>query len=343
VAAWAYHRGFTSQSLRHIEARAGRTADGGSGLTGLRYADPPLPVLLALILPGGVFTLTVLTCLCSGTMLFYTGRSLLRRIPAAESAVLLLPLVGVPAMWYIASQLLPAVIALTFLAFALEGFIRFAAYGETDGGFVAGIALALSYCADPGALLYAVVMCMFAPLISHFRYHDDPVATVSIGAVLIFPILAVTAGWTFLVWKFSGTFSESLYYDPSAHLLDFTGGVTHNLIQALGAAATDLAHVPLYVCAGVALAFRRPLAAVGLLLPALALTIARWLGFAYTPITAYFMFTLLGLTVIAHSVPRDDRRLRWILAAAAAAQVVLAIWWPPHSAGYASWLRAIRA
>jgi hypothetical protein len=35
------------------------------------------------------------------------------------------------------------------------------------------------------------------------------------------------------------------------------------------------------------------------------------------PVTAYFLLTLLALTVIGHILPAGERRLRWVLMAAA--------------------------
>jgi hypothetical protein len=153
-----------------------------------------------------------------------------------------------------ASQLLAPVAALALLAVALDGFIAFAAYGRTEGGFTAGLALALSFCFDPGALLYA--------------------------AVLAFPVAAVFTGWLFLVWKFSGSLLGSLHYQAGA----------------------------------------------------------LWLGFAYSQVTAYLMFTLLALVTIA-SLP--SRRLQPAFAVAALCQVALAIAWPPVSPGYNAWLHAL--
>jgi hypothetical protein len=342
LAYWAYRQGYSQRGLAFIEHRAALTAAGGIQLSGLKYAYPPLPVLLAVILPGGQLGLAVFTCLSSGAALTYTGVRLTRRLPVTVVAMLLLPLVAVPVMWYAASQLLTTVIGLTFLAVALDGFIRFAAYGETDGGFTAGIALGLSYCADPGALLYGTVMVLFAPLISHIRYQDDRLATASIGAVLFFPIMAVAASWAFLVWRFSGTFPGSLHYSPAAHVLAFPSGVWPGLGHAALTGLTDLAHVPLYLLAGWALFRRRPVAALGLALPVVALVAALWLGFAYSAVTAYFMFTLLSLSMITHSRrARRSARLRWLLAGAAVAQLALAIWWAPTSPGFIAWWHAM--
>jgi hypothetical protein len=139
LAVLASDRGFTSPALAWIVQRA-HTATLGPGFSHLQYVYPPLPILLALVLARSTFALSIATCLFSGLTLAIV----LRRAGLLRTAALAAPLILVPAMWYTASQLLPQVISLTFLAVALQGFIRFATYGETYGGFIAGLALAVS-------------------------------------------------------------------------------------------------------------------------------------------------------------------------------------------------------
>jgi hypothetical protein len=336
LAVWANSRGFTSPSLAWIVNRS-HIATTGPGFSHLDYVYPVTPVLLALIVPGGAFALAILTCLFMGA----TMSILVHRLGFTRTVVLL-PLVAVPAMWYAASELLPQVIALTFLAVALGGFIQFAQYGETYGGFICGLALAVSYSADPGALLYAAVMCAFVPLISTDRYHGDPQAPIGVCSVLVFPCVAVAASWSFLLWKFTGHWPGNLAYSPHADVLGFPYGVLDGLGRSLAAALADLARAPMYVVAAVLLAIhRRVIIGVGLVLPVLALAIALWLGFDYTPVTAYFMLTVLAATVISENQLMGSRVAWLILAAAAVAQVVVALVWPPYSAGFSAWQHAV--
>jgi hypothetical protein len=329
--------------LRLLELRAGLARQGGQALAGLRYAYPPLPTLLALVLPGGALALTLVTCLCSATMLRLLAGRLLRRVSPLTAAALLLPIVAVPALWYASSQLLAPVAALALLALALDGFIAFAVYGRTEGGFTAGIALALSFCFDPAALLYAAVMCAFAPLVSHARYAGDPAAMTGIAAVLTFPVAAVTAGWLFLVWKFSGAIPGSLHYGPGTHLFAFAGGPLPALARAAAATAAGLARAPLYLLAGVLLFRHRRAAALGLALPVAALAGALWFGFAYSQVTAYFLVTLLALATIASLPPRGlaRRRAAVLLAGTALCQAALAIAWAPAAPGLSAWLHGV--
>jgi hypothetical protein len=118
----------------------------------------------------------------------------------------------------------------------------------------------------------------------------------------------------------------------------FPGGVASRLTAAVTAAATDLAHVPVYLAAAVLLFRRQRAAAVGLLLPVAALAAALWLGFAYSAVTAYFMLTLLALIIIANSPPR---RFQLVLVIAALGQVALAIAWPPAAPQFTTWLHTV--
>ena len=331
---WAHQEGFASPYLQYVEHRA-HAVTAAPGLSNLDDVYPPLPVLLSLLLPGGAFGLAVVTCLFSGAMLAF----LVRRIGASRGLLVLLPLVAVPAMWYTASNLLAQVVALTFLAVALQGFIRFATEGETYGGFIAGLALAVSYSADPSALVYAGVMCGAVPLISATRYHGDPQAPIGVCAVLVFPCVAAAASWSFLLWKFSGTWPGNLSYSVNADVLGFPYGILGGLGHAVTATLTDLARAELYIVAVVLVAVRRraPAFSAALALPVVALALALWLGFGYSAATSYFLFTVLAVTVITQFRLMEDRAVWWILVAAAIAQVVIGIVWTPTAPGYDQW------
>jgi hypothetical protein len=253
------------------------------------------------------------------------------------TVVLVLPIVAVPVMWFATTEYFAPVGALAFLAVALDGFIRFAAHGETDGGFVAGIALALSLCCDPGALMYGLVMCAFAPLISHARYRGAR-SIGAIAAVLFFPIVIGGLGWLFVVWKFSGTFPGSLNYEVGAHLLTFPSGVAGALWASSRSVVTDLLHVPLYLAAVALLCYRRPPAVLGLALPIAALLGALWLGFVYSPVDAYLLLTVLALVTISDIT---SRRFEPALALVALAQLALVFAWPLSSVNYSQWFHLV--
>jgi hypothetical protein len=334
LAVTAHDRGFVSPTLKFVVDR-GQLATGGPGLSHLQYVYPPLPVLLSVILPGGQLSLAICTCLFSGLI----GSVLVMRIGLLRAMLLGLPLIAVPQMWFVSSELLPPVLALTFLAIALFGFIQFATYGETYGGFVAGLALAASYAADPGALLYALVMCLYVPLLGAGRYRGDPQGPVGAMAVIAFPVVAMAACWSFLIWKFSGTWPGDLHYSPNAHVLQFPYGVLGGLGHAFASAFADLARSTLYIAAAVLLIMRRHtiILGVGMLLPGLALALALWLGYAYTAINAYYMFVLLAIAVITNHRLMDRQRDATVLVIAAAVQVIIGIRLLPPTPGFVVW------
>jgi hypothetical protein len=338
LAVLAYRAGFANAELSWISRRAA-VAVSGPGFTRLQYAYPPVPVLLALIFPDDRLSLAVITCLFSGLM----AALLLRRVGLRWGFVLGLPLLLVPEMWYTASELLPQVVALTFLAVALFGFIEFAARGETYGGFVAGLALAVSYAADPGALLYAGIMCLFVPLLGTARYRGHPSAPLGVGAVLVFPCVAMAAIWSFLLWKFTGHWPGSLAYSPEAGVLRFPLGVLGGLRHALALAFSDAVRSVLYVAAAVLLCLRRRTLAVGLglVLPVLALTLALWLGFDYSPSTAYFLLALLAIVVIPEFRLLDTPLFAVVIVVAALVQVGLAWAWPTSADGFSTWAQLV--
>jgi len=313
----------------------GHLATSGPGLSNLEYVYPPLPVLLSITLPGDQLSLAICACLFSGLI----ASVLVRRIGLLRATLLGLPLIAVPQMWFFSSELLPPVVALTFLAVALFGFIQFAGYGETYGGFIAGLALAACYAADPGAFLYAVVMCLFVPLLGAERYHGDPQGPIGAAAVIAFPVLAMAACWSFLIWKFSGTWPGNLDYAPAAHVLQFPDGVLGGLGHALASAFADLARSTLYIATVVVLAVHRRtiVLGVGLLLPVLALALALWLGYAYSAINAFYMFVLLAIAVITHHRLMDRPQYATVLVIAAVVQVIIGIELLPPTTGFTVW------
>jgi hypothetical protein len=338
LAVWANHEGFVSPRVQWVVHR-GQLVSSGPGVGNLQYAYPMLPVLLSILLPDKVLALPIVTCLFSGALLALLARWL----AAPRNLVVLLPLVAVPVMWFVASELLPQVIALTFLVIALEAFLEFAARGVTYGGFVAGLALAVSYTADPGAVLYMLVMCLFVPVISARRYQGDPKATVGIWAVLAFPFLAVLLGWAFLMWKFTGSWHGNLAYSPNADVLAFPHGVLPGLGRALVSAGRDVLRAPLYVVAAAlaAVRTRKPAIGVGLIFPVLMLALALWLGFDYSPDTAYFMLTLLAIGVSMEHKLMTVRWMWWVLLGAALLQVAIVYAWPPATLGFSLWWHAV--
>ena len=70
-------------------------------------------------------------------------------------------------------------------------------------------------------------------------------------------ILAAIAGWVFLEWRFTGSWSASLTYAYPG-IGQFPGGVLYELGQAARTAAIDALRTPLLLVSAIVLARRRP-------------------------------------------------------------------------------------
>jgi hypothetical protein len=336
LAVWAEVAGYSHPELTLLLRRASLVQAGGADLSGLRWAYPPIPTLLSLMLPHNELSLAIVTSLCSAVILGYVTRRLMRRVSLAATVVLVLPLVAAPVMWYAASQLYAPVLSLAFLAVALDGYVKFTVDGETEGGFVAGLALAVSFLCYPGALWFVLVMSAYAPLLSHVRYQGKRSAA-AIAGVLAFPTVGTAACWILLVWKFSGHFPD-LRYATGAHPFVIQGSVAAALWQAVRSVGIVLLHVPLYFAAAALQYNRRPLAVFAMAMPIIALVLMLFIGYVYGPILSYLMFTIVALITISDlAQPRFERPL----AVAALAQLVIVIVWPPHTDAFSLWVHTL--
>lgn len=337
LAAWADSRGFVSATHRTFEAQAAAVRAGGPDLAGLGAAYPPAPTLLAGLVPGGTMGLSVVASLSGGYTLHLVWEQLVRRgLPTVLTGCLLLPLFGVPAVAYVASQSVAGIALLTLLAVALHGFVRFTVNRDTEAGFVTGLALAGAFAYDPIAVFYTLALGTGTWFIAADRFRVETAGARATVAVIAFPTLFAVLAWIFLEWRFAGTVFGTLAANPD--VMTFRTGVWPSLGTALATVATGLLHVPLYLAVGVLYAVRRPLALVGYLVSVPASVVAVWIGLRYTLVTEYVLFTLLALLALPRSI---GRRSRAVLATVALGQLVLAWVWPPTSPGFTDWLAAV--
>jgi hypothetical protein len=331
---WANVRGFESSSHRTFAAQAAAVRAGGSDLAGIAAAYPPLPTLLAGLVPGGSLGLSVVASLFAGCTLHLVWEQLVRRdVRTVVIGCLLLPLFAVPAVAYAASQSVAGIVLLSMLAVAVHGFVRFTVNRDTEAGFLTGLALAAAFTVDPIAIFYALALGTATWFITQERF---PSATRATVAVIVFPTVFTVLAWMFLEWRFSGAVFGTIAANPD--VLTFRDGAWPALRDAATTVGASLLHVPLFAAVAVLYAVRRPLALVGYLTAVPASVVAVWIGLRYTPVTAYVLFTLVALL----SVPRDaGRRTGAALAVVAVVQLVLAWVWPPTSPGFADWLAAV--
>jgi hypothetical protein len=337
LGAWAHYRGFASQTHQLFVAQAEVVAEGGPELGGLGVAYPPVPTLLAGILPGGTLALSVVAALFAGLTLHLVWEQMIRRdYPVVVQVGLVLPVFAVPAVAYFASQSVAGIASLSLLALGLQGFGRFTVDRNTEAGFTTGLALAAAFAFDPISVFYALALGCAAWFFARDRFRTESSGAVATVAVIVFPTVFVVLAWSFLQWRFTGSAVHISATQPD--YFSFPDG----LLGGLGGAATTvgaaLLHVPLFVAVGIVYALRTPLALVGYLVSVVASVVAVWIGLRYTPVTAYVLFTLVALT----SIPRRCRpRTLGVLAGVGAVQLVLAWVWPPMSPGFADWLAAV--
>jgi hypothetical protein len=334
---WAWHHGFASPAHRQVELQAERLVAGGPELAGLDQAYPPMPTLIAILVPGGTLGLSVAASLAAALLLFFTWERLYRRNFAWWMVLALLPpLFLVPAVAYFASQSIAGVASFSLLALALQRFMRFLAHRDTEAGFVTGLALGGAFLFDPMAVFYALALGLAAAPVALDRFRREPTAVPATVSVMIFPTLFLVVAWSFLEWRFTGHVFGTLVANPD--FLAFRGGAGTAFVAAAHTVGAMLLHVPLYLAVALVYAVRRPIALIGLLVLLPGSVVAVWLGLRFTPVTAYVLFTVVALM----AVPRNTGRfLQALLVAAAVTQLVLAWLWPPLSPGFLEWLPAV--
>jgi hypothetical protein len=338
LALWAEHRGFAGSANRLLQERSDAARGAGGDMSGLRDAYPPLPTLLAGILPGGTAGVAVCTGVLAGiAMQLVTFRLARRQVSVPLAAALLLALIGVPVMWFEGTQNLSGFLALMFLVIAIDGFVRFVAREDTVGGFVAGLMLAAAFLCDPVALVYTAALGVAAPFLAPRDLRHQSGAMRATASVLVFPTIAVVGAWAFLEWRFTGGAYATIRHDQRWFAFDH--GVLRTTLDALRWTGEAALRSPVYLCVGVLLMRRRAVVAFGYAVPLAGLFVARWIGMEYSVALAFALLTLVGL----YSVPRPGARgERWLLGAAALVQLVLALAWAPDSAEFHAWADAIR-
>jgi hypothetical protein len=336
LALWAEHRGFVGTANALLQQRSDAVTS-SSDLEGLRYAYPPLPTFLAAVLPGGTAGVALCTAFFAGiAMQLVVLRLERRQVPLVLMGVLLLSLVGAPALWFEGTQNLSGFLALMFLVIALDGFVRFVARDDTIGGFVAGLMLAAAFLCDPIALVYAIALGAAAPWVAPAPFREAPGAMRATASVLLFPIVALVGSWAFLEWRFTGGAFATIRADQD--WFAFPDGLGATITDALGWTIEALLRSPVYLCVGVLLTLRRRTVALGYAVPLLGLFLARFAGVEYSNALAFALLTLVALYSLPRPGPRAERA---VLFAAAAAQFVLVLAWAPGGAEFHDWAAAI--
>ena len=312
IAIRAHQRGFLDGANAALDHSAGQIRWGSANLSFIGHITPPLPIALAGLLPGSL-GLALVGALAAGVVLEAIGARLAERyLPLPVAALVLIGFGGSPSFAFTATTDLRSFMALTFLALAIDGFLRFALKAETHGGFQAGLALGLASLCDPVAIVCAIGFAAAAPLIARSRFRGEPAVGRATAAVLLFPTVAGCIGWSFLCWRFSGNGLDWLHLE--APTLGFHNGPWYQLSHAVTGLERPVLLTPIYLLALVILIARRhPAIAAGITLPLACAVIAQTIGLQFSGL---WLAVLLGV-VGAMSLPR--RPGPWLVTAIVAA------------------------
>lgn len=305
-----------------LHRQAGGLAWSSGNLGWVGHAYPPIPLLLARLVPGGAAGLAVAGALCTGILVQLTlERLMLRSVPTLGSAVLAGSVAAMPVFWFVALRDFVSFLTLSLLCVALTGLLDFMFNRSTQSGFIAGIGFGLATLCDLSALSFALVGALATVLVAPRGRATREIARRRAAAtVVLFPSVAAIGGWVFLEWRFSGSWAGSLRVaDPA--LFRFAGGVGTSLVRAGANVGTDLLFVPVLIVAATLVLLRRPsgfLSAVGLIGCLLA---DEWFGATLgRPATV----VLLAVVALALVPERPNRVEQGLLLAAVALQVVAA-------------------
>ncbi len=222
------------------------------------------------------------------------------------------------------------------MSIALTGLLDFVFNQSTESGFIAGLSFGAATLCDPAAGIIALTAGAAALLMGRHRPHQ-PARNRATLLVVLFPTLAGMAGWVFLEWRFTGSWSASLTYAYPG-IGQFPGGVLYALGQAARTAAIDAARTPLLLVSAAVLLRRRPRSALAALLPVLTIVVIRWIGVPFSWEEALVLLGLLSLT----AMPERPSRGEWIaLGLAAAVQFGLAIGLSIEPGTIDSWLTSL--
>lgn len=318
IAVIADARGIASTTNLTLDAVGARIDWGADDLSFVSDVYPPIPTILASILPAGAVWQGVLGALCAGIVLQLLAERVLQRGVSLGLAALLIASVGAtPPFIYLATQDLVAFVGLAMFAVALSGLLRFAVDGDTEGGFQCGLALGVAAMCDPATILFAACMAMAAPLIAWRRYRGQPGAALATVIIVTFPTAAAIAGWAFVEWRFTGSAFHSLRAGDD--FLAFPGGWWATVERELREMGTRIIVTPVFVVAAVLIAVRRPTALGAQVLALIAILLSKVLGFNMGTGQGYVILAFVGVITV-EAAPRSA--VKWTLVVAAVGQVV---------------------
>ncbi|HVU12068.1 MAG TPA: hypothetical protein VHD90_12360 [Phototrophicaceae bacterium] len=328
---------FLGDSYAHLLART-LVALGDGRLENVVLGYPLIPSLLAALRPAPS-TLMIGAALTAGATLWLLWRTLAAApMNVIARLVLLFAFAVVPTTTFLATQSFGEMLALFLFVIAWNNYVAFARTNTTWKGFVAGLLIGLAFFVNLYALVYGLILILFAPFYLYDRragsFRQQRARILTGTVVIAFPALASFLAWTYLSWLFTGD-PFSYVRDVISPLSAFADSASAPLLgwsAVLNASLSDVLRLPLYLAVGIVTIVCAPHRFLTLLMPLLVIVVTRALGWAYTE-----PFALATLTVVALVGLPLHKRLAWLLIPAALLQIAFAYGLADRSTEQTDW------
>ncbi len=302
-----------SATNRSLHARAASLQWASGRLGWVAHAFPPIPLAIARVVPGRAAGLAIAGGLCTGILIQLTiERAMLRSVPTVTAVVLTAALAGTPVFWYLATGSFATFLALSLLSVALTGLLDFTLNRATESGFIAGIGFGLAALCDLSAVPFALAGALAAFFVApRARAVREVARRRAAAAVVLFPTAASLAGWSFLQWRFSGSWTAS-FRAAAPTLFGFPGGPWSSLVRALDAVGTDLAYVPLLMAAGALLLVRRPSSLVPCVAFVGCIVADLWFGTGLSGAAVVVLLAVVALAMLPGRPTPAEHAVLWV-------------------------------
>ena len=329
--------GLLSNQHAHILDKAFLAHDTGR-LESIGFLYPPLPFLLAVILPSP-WALAVIGGLAAGATAWLLWYGLQRTtLDPITRSLLLAGVIATPSLLFLASQQISDMLQLHLFLVSWFYYLNFIRLRHTWSGFTAGLVLGLAFFAGFSALIAALALAFLTPLFS--PPEDQRVeARVAQALVILFPALWAAFSWGYTSWTFTGRWLDYLT-DPTAPVT-----LPHSLAE-LSVRAWDvtqqmvheLPHAPLFLGIFLLVLRYQPRGAIGLgtLIPVIWLI--RVLGFPFGTALTIATLTVIAVAGISRRISR-----RWgpVLVALVALQILVNTLVSPPATELRAWIQAL--
>lgn len=297
--------------------RARAAVDGGV-VQAIGQLYPLVSGVLLRFMPFGVDGAAVVGGVAAGMLLQFLAQEMRQRgLPMRHVVAFTIALGANPLYAFVALNDLQAFLGIALFALAVVRMVRFFAWGDTQAGFRAGLALMLCTLVDPMGFVYVVIAALAAPLLDLARQGQRGIRRANV-MVVVFPSIAVALSMGFL--------DLVVLHDPFAALrgaISITGERLTGLQHLFATADGVLLIAMLVAGAALALLAGRPGAIV--LVVALFAGVIGEYAIGLVPVASAGNVFVTTLSVAIAILPRVEGRLAsWLVLVLAILQVPLA-------------------